>query len=130
MAKLSILLVEDNQVNQKVILAQLKMLGHEANLASNGSEVMPALDKNNYDLILMDCEMPIMNGFTATQLVRESNHSDIPILGITAQITDLDKCLQAGMDARLLKPCTHQQLQIVINHLITKQYESKSNPTA
>jgi CheY-like chemotaxis protein len=62
----------------------------------------------------MDCEMPVMDGFMTTKLVRSSAFRDIPIIGITATLMDVDKCLPAGMNSRLIKPCTHQQLQKMI----------------
>ncbi len=103
-----VLVAEDNPTNQKVILAQLKQLGCAALAVANGSEVLPALETAPYDLILMDCQMPQMDGFEATRMVRASHGpiARVPIIAMTANALTADraKCLEAGMDDYVSKP--------------------------
>jgi PAS domain S-box-containing protein len=101
-----ILVAEDNATNREVILAQLKMLGFRAEVAINGSEALQALAHDNFDLVLMDCEMPLMDGFEATRQVRQSNRPDIPIVALTASAmaSDRERCMLAGMSDYLAKP--------------------------
>jgi two-component system sensor histidine kinase/response regulator len=107
---LRILVAEDNIVNQKVVLAQLKSLGYAADLAANGLEVLVALDQIGYDVILMDGQMPEMDGYEASRLIRsreEKNPSGLTwIIALTANAieTDRQRCLDAGMDDYLPKP--------------------------
>jgi PAS domain S-box-containing protein len=104
---LRVLVAEDNAVNQRVALLQLQKLGHRAKAATNGREVLEALDQVEYDVILMDCHMPEMDGFEATRLIRtHSAHSKIHIIALTANAMqgDRDRCIDAGMDDYLSKP--------------------------
>ena len=106
--KVRILLAEDNPVNQKVTIKQLERLGYRADAAANGHEVLDALRMAPYDLILMDCQMPEMDGFTATRTIRASSTLDsrIPIIALTANALkgDSEKCLASGMNDYLAKP--------------------------
>jgi PAS domain S-box-containing protein len=110
--EMRILVVEDNATNREVLLAQLSMLGYRAAAAENGAEAVEAVAATGYDLVLMDCQMPVMDGFEATLHIRELNHSDIPIVAITADAmpADRDRCLQAGMNDYLAKPVELQRL--------------------
>lgn len=108
-----ILVAEDNPVNQKVVIGMLKKLGFNADIANNGAEVMEALDKNNYELIFMDCQMPVMDGYEATMAIRSSDSKDIPIVALTANAMpgDKEKCLSVGMDDYIPKPLSITTIQ-------------------
>jgi CheY-like chemotaxis protein len=108
----SILVVEDNPINREVLLAQLSILGYRGSAVENGAEAVEAVAATGYDLVLMDCQMPVMDGFEATLHIRELHHSDIPIVAITADAmpADRDRCLQAGMDDYIAKPVELQRL--------------------
>ncbi len=104
-----ILLVEDDIINQEVVLNMLKRIGLTPDLANNGAEALSALKNQRYDLVFMDCQMPIMDGFTASQQVREyEGHQTprIPSVALTAHAMkgDRERCLAAGMDDYLAKP--------------------------
>ena len=106
---LKILLVEDNLINQKITLLTLKPLVHSIDTASNGKEAIDKLGTTNFDLILMDIQMPVMSGLVAAEKIRalESNtNSHVPIIAITANamIGDKEKCLSAGIDDYISKP--------------------------
>jgi len=115
-----ILLVEDNLTNQEVAMAMLKKIGYSARLASNGIQALQVLHDDGYDVVLMDCEMPELNGYETTRRIREgrgaTRDSSIPIIAITADgmSGDRDKCLQAGMSDHLAKPIELQQLARVL----------------
>ena len=104
---------EDNVVNQKVALRTLNKLGYEADCANSGPEVLAAMDAILYDVILMDCNMPEMDGYEATRLIRARAGQPTPhIIAMTANAMagDRDKCLAAGMDAYLSKPLREGEL--------------------
>ena len=84
----------------------LKKLGYSAHAVSNGAEALEALDHGDYDLVLMDCAMPVMDGYEATHRIRKSSHARIPIVALTASAmaTDRERCLSEGMDDYLAKP--------------------------
>ncbi len=101
-----ILVVDDNPVNRSVALAQLSKLGHIATVVTNGAAAVEAVENGNYDLVLMDCEMPGMDGFETTRLIRASSHPDMRIIAVTANAmpADRERCLREGMNDYLSKP--------------------------
>ncbi len=109
-ARLRLLIVEDNKVNQVVALGILENLGYQADVAADGRDALGALGRKDYDLILMDCQMPEMDGYEAARLIRQRdtagrNH-DIPIIAVTAHALagDRELCLAAGMNDYISKP--------------------------
>lgn len=117
---LRLLVAEDNSTNQIVVTAHLKALGLEMTLVQNGIEVLAALAESPYDLILMDCQMPEMDGFVATAEIRKAEKSKggrIPIIALTANAMkeDRETCLAAGMDDYLAKPFKRVELSAVID---------------
>ena len=117
-----ILVVEDNIINQKVALLFLESLGYRADVAANGKEAVKAAESIAYDVILMDCQMPEMDGFEATRRIRESRSPSAPkgyapiIIALTANAMegDRDRCLQAGMDDYLSKPIHKEELEEIL----------------
>lgn len=123
--KAKILLVEDSEINSKLVFKILKNKGLSCDLANNGQEAIDAFLKNNYDLILMDCQMPILDGYKATQRIREAENGKtrIPIIAMTANALpkDKEKCFAAGMDEYLSKPINIDALLEAISKYITVQ---------
>jgi signal transduction histidine kinase/DNA-binding response OmpR family regulator len=119
-----ILLAEDNLVNREVAVGMLESLGCEIVAVGNGREAIEAIKDARYDAILMDCQMPILDGLTATQEIRRhepgSSKHRTPIVALTANAMegDRDRCLAAGMDDFLSKPFTQQQLAAVLERWI------------
>ena len=115
-----ILLAEDNPVNQEVAMAMLERLGYHADRVANGVEALEALGKSDYDLVLMDCLMPEMDGYEATRSIREgrsgARNPRIPIVAITADAMsgDRERCFQAGMSDYISKPVELQKLAEIL----------------
>jgi CheY-like chemotaxis protein len=101
---LSILLVDDSEVNLKIALLMLKKLGFQADLATNGIEAIQALERHSYDIVLMDIQMPKMNGLEATKIIRQRWHQGPKIIVITSLNNCRKFCLDAGADDLLTKP--------------------------
>ena len=117
---LRVLLAEDNRVNQKIALRMLAALGTQAVLAQDGFQVLQALEQETFDLVLMDCQMPGMDGFTATGRIREREQAEgghLPIIAMTANALEGDRslCLAAGMDDYVSKPINRHSLWQVLN---------------
>jgi PAS domain S-box-containing protein len=130
-----ILLVEDNEVNQKVARAMLEALGLTLAVAGNGLEALTLLRAETFDLILMDCQMPGMDGFTATARIRERERPlglHTPIIALTAHALegDRDQCLAAGMDDYLTKPLTHQALRSTLSRWLGPGMAALPEPKA
>ncbi len=113
-SKLKILVAEDTAINQKVLLLQLKKLGYQADVVANGAEAVELLKKIAYDLILMDCYMPVMDGYEATRAIRgltgQANKTTIIAVTANAMDDDRQKCFAAGMDDFLTKPIRVEDL--------------------
>jgi CheY-like chemotaxis protein len=109
---LCILVAEDNQINRLVVQAQLSKLGHRAEVVVDGFEAVKKATAGDYDLVLMDCEMPGMDGYEATRLIRQARRDCLPIIALTAHAMagDRDRCLAAGMDDFISKPIDMQHL--------------------
>ncbi len=118
-----ILVAEDNPINQKVAVRLLEKAGFDVDIANNGREAVEAWERNQYDLILMDCQMPEMDGFEATAYIRsrEDNGTHTPICALTAHAmkADAERCLAAGMDDYLSKPVNGERLTEVVSRLIS-----------
>jgi two-component system sensor histidine kinase/response regulator len=118
-----ILLVEDNAVNQRLAVRMLQKRGHEVDVAANGIEALARLHAVEYDLILMDCQMPEMDGFETTKRIRDAETASgrhIPIVAMTANAIagDRDRCLAVGMDEYLAKPVRAETLYRMIDSFL------------
>lgn len=120
-----ILLVEDNRINRMVVRRPLARLGLQVDVAENGEEALQACDKRSYDLILMDLHMPVMDGYEATQKIRQKERQSgrksaicTPIIALTAdaQPSDREACLKAGMSDYLAKPVNLKELVATIRN--------------
>ena len=119
-AKRKILLAEDNIIMQKLAIQQLSKLGFAVTTVSNGKEVLEELEKNDYAMILMDCQMPVIDGFETTKIIRNQEKTSgkrIPVVALTASamLGDEEICYAAGMDDYLCKPVDRQKLTAIVN---------------
>jgi two-component system sensor histidine kinase/response regulator len=113
--KLKVLLAEDNPINQKVAKRMLEKMGYQITVVDNGLDVLQKLENEKFDLILMDVQMPRMDGFVATKKIREiekNSKKHVPIIALTAHAMkgDREKCIQAGMDGYVSKPIKFNEL--------------------
>jgi PAS domain S-box-containing protein len=119
---LRILVVEDNAINQLVLQTMLSNLGHHVELAENGGEAVGLVEEHTYDVILMDCQMPVMDGYAATAAIRTlpGDAGRTPIVALTASAMPADKqrCLDAGMDDYLSKPVNQSDLVTTMTRVI------------
>jgi CheY-like chemotaxis protein len=113
---LRVLLAEDNAVNQKLAIRMLERMGYRADVAANGLEVLEALDRQHYDLVFMDVQMPEMDGLEATRRIRKTDMRQPRIVAMTANAMqgDREECLTAGMDDYVSKPIQVKELQRAI----------------
>jgi CheY-like chemotaxis protein len=121
---LKILLVEDVVINQRVASRILEKLGHTVTLAHDGREAVAAWEEGRFDLILMDVQMPVMDGFEATALIREQERSTgkhVPIIAMTAYAMkgDEEKCRAAGMDGYVSKPAKQEEIRAAIEAVLS-----------
>jgi PAS domain S-box-containing protein len=118
--KKKVLVVEDITLNQLLMKTVLYDFGFEFDIAVNGKTAIEKLQKNSYDIILMDLHMPVMNGFEATRYIRKKMNSQIPIIALTADVTqsDLEKCRAAGMNDYIVKPLDERLLYRKIVNLV------------
>ncbi|MCW2278386.1 ATP-binding protein [Heliophilum fasciatum] len=123
--KPTILVVEDNSIDQLLIKVQLRKLGYTVHCVKDGQEALQALEQQSFVLVLMDCQMPNMDGLTATQLIRQKErekNTHVPIIAMTAHAMEEDRqrCLQAGMDDYMSKPIKFEGLKTMLHsHLGT-----------
>ncbi len=115
-----ILLVEDNVINQRVAKVLLDKAGLHCEIVSNGQEALDALDSHHYDLVLMDVQMPVMDGFAATRKIRQRGMNDLPIIAMTAHAMkgDRERCLNAGMNDYLEKPINAERIYQLLRHYL------------
>ena len=118
-----ILVADDNLVNQRVAVGQLRNLGYRAELVNNGREVLGALEHADFDIILMDCQMPELDGFATTAEIRrrEGTARHTTIIAMTANALDGDheRCVSAGMDDYLSKPIKPEVLRLMLERWTT-----------
>lgn len=103
---LKILVAEDNELSQKITNFVLQKQGAAVEAAFNGEQAIELLRRNNYDVIIMDLHMPVMDGYDATEYIRDTMKNNIPIVGLTASNweEEFEKCIQKGMNACIVKP--------------------------
>jgi signal transduction histidine kinase/FixJ family two-component response regulator len=118
---LRILVAEDNAINQKIAAMILAKMGHHVDVVQNGELAVAAVERSDYDLVLMDCEMPVMDGYTATRAIRRlPRRAAVPIVAMTAHAMaeDRQRCLAAGMDDYLSKPVSVDRLSEAIQSIV------------
>jgi len=124
-ANIRILIVEDNPANRKLATAMLRQLGYKPDTAGNGREAVEAQKAHAYEIILMDCRMPLLDGLEATRMIRADEHRlgrrKCQIIAITgdALTSDRERCLEAGMDSFVTKPYMIEDLRGSIEQAIT-----------
>jgi CheY-like chemotaxis protein len=134
---LKILLVEDNLLNIKLVSILFSRTPVQIEIAENGATAIEKIKLHDYDLVLMDMEMPVMNGYEAAAVIRQELKNNIPIIAMTAHALpgEKEKCLQAGMNEYISKPIDEDLLFSMIdilagsNRMIIKNHEDPANPT-
>ena len=126
MPPLAVLLVEDNLINQQLALRLLEKLGHHVTIAGDGVEALKALHERPFDLVLMDCQMPEMDGYEATRRIRSGQtkalNPNIPVIALTANAMKGDReiALAAGMNDYLTKPLKSAELRSMLYRWMSK----------
>jgi len=113
-----VLVVEDNMVNQRITVGQLEALGYEVHVAADGLEAIGVAEEHHFDIVLMDCHMPRMDGFATTRALRREPWAiTLPIVAVTASVLpeDVARCHEAGMNDVLTKPFTRAELEAVVS---------------
>ncbi len=132
-SSLRVLLAEDNPVNQRLASRLLEKRGHSVLVVANGLEAIEAVEKERFDLVFMDVQMPVMDGFEATTAIRKREGAGgirLPIVALTAHAMkgDREKCLAGGMDGYLSKPIRPQELDEVLQDYLARRAESVETP--
>ncbi len=136
LSKVRVLLVEDHEMNRFLAMTILEEKGMEVTHASNGKEAVDLIQKHNFDIVLMDVQMPIMSGTEATRVIREQLKMDIPIIALTANAVknDAEKYLASGMDAYVSKPFNAKhlfgQMARLLHILPNHQHQAKQDPAS
>ena len=127
-SEVNILVVEDNLINQFVIESTVKSWGGTVDIANNGEEALEVLIENKYNIVLMDVQMPIMDGITATKFIRQEMKSNIPIIAFTANALkkEMERCLAVGMNDYITKPFQEEELKYKILNLILAENDEKA----
>jgi CheY-like chemotaxis protein len=114
---LHILLAEDNPINQRVAAAMLRRMGHLVDLVADGRKAIAAVESSAYDLVLMDCQMPDIDGYAAARAIHKMTAGGLPVIALTANATPEDRqiCLDAGMVDYLSKPISAERLREVLD---------------
>jgi CheY-like chemotaxis protein len=122
--KYRLLLVEDNDVNRQMAKRLLERMGYDVEVACDGEEAVALLSITNYDLVLMDCQMPVMDGFEATRAIRQQ-HNNTPIIAMTGNAMNGDKenCLAVGMNDYVMKPID----RMILSETIKKWLPDSTN---
>jgi len=115
-----LLLVEDNDVNRNMETRMLQKLGYEVDAVANGADALVVLEEFDYHAVLLDVQMPVMDGFTTAREIRARGRADLPIIAITAHAfaTDRERCLAAGMNDYLAKPVTLKVLGEMVSRWV------------
>jgi CheY-like chemotaxis protein len=123
---LQFLVAEDNIINQKLILHILNRLGYSPDMVNNGMEAVKAVENNSYDIILMDVQMPVMDGLEATETIRKQNIKQPVIIALTANTMqgDQEECLKAGMNAYISKPVKLEKLVSLLEKWAVQKVEA------
>ena len=128
-SKRRVLVAEDNAVNQLLALTLIRKFGYSAHAVANGEEALQAFSTGDYDLVLMDCQMPEMDGFEATTAIRKlesaENRPRTPVIALTANAMKEDelRCYEAGMDDYVSKPIKKERLAEVLDRWISKKFK-------
>jgi CheY-like chemotaxis protein len=130
-AYLSVLLAEDNLVNQRLVVRLLEKRGHRVVVAGTGLEALQAMEKGSFDLVLMDVQMPEMDGLEATAVIREREKGSglhQPVVALTAHAMkgDREKCMAGGMDGYLSKPIRPQELDQLLEIYVARRMEARN----
>ncbi|TOR09463.1 ATP-binding protein [Vibrio parahaemolyticus] len=127
-----VLIVEDTEVNQRVVRIMLELLGLKVSVASHGEEALQLCREHAFDLIFMDCQMPVMDGFIATEQIRDMNEwgAHVPIIALTANVVkeDQQRCFEAGMNEFVAKPVTKARLQQIFEQYLPKALKNIATP--
>ncbi|ENM8087900.1 response regulator, partial [Vibrio parahaemolyticus] len=127
-----VLIVEDTEVNQRVVRIMLELLGLKVSVASHGEEALQLCREHAFDLIFMDCQMPVMDGFIATEQIRNMNEwgAHVPIIALTANVVkeDQQRCFEAGMNEFVAKPVTKGRLQQIFEQYLPKALKNIATP--
>ncbi len=134
-AMLRVLLAEDNPVNQKLVVRLLEKRGHVVVVAPNGQEALDALARASFDLVLMDVQMPVMDGIEATLMIRKQEegtmqHQQVVALTAHAMKGDRERCMTAGMDGYIAKPIRHEELDLALQQAMPLRDQQHTFPTA